>query len=73
MQEGILQRVKSASKVKQISIAELERKMGVGSNSIYKWKTQQPKLDKIKKVSEILEVSTDYLIYGDGKEVAENE
>lgn len=73
MQEGILQRVKSASKVKQISIAELERKMGVGSNSIYKWKTQQPKLDKIKKVSEILEVSTDYLIYGDSKEVAENE
>ncbi|WP_244266310.1 helix-turn-helix domain-containing protein [Listeria rocourtiae] len=45
-----------------MSIAELERELGFGQNSIYKWKTQQPSVDKLIMIADFFDVTTDYLL-----------
>lgn len=45
-----------------ISISELENRIGFGKNSIYKWKTQSPKIETLQKVADYFHVSTDYLL-----------
>ncbi|WP_221644800.1 helix-turn-helix domain-containing protein [Listeria grandensis] len=45
-----------------MSIAELERELEFGQNSIYKWKTQQPSVDKLIMVANFFDVTTDYLL-----------
>lgn len=62
---SLLQRIKDISAVKKISLAELERRSGLSSGSITKWDKSSPSIDKLEKVSNVLNVSLNTLI---GKE-----
>lgn len=58
----LFERVKELCKKRGISISELENRIGFGKNSIYKWKTQSPKIETLQKVADYFNVSTDYLL-----------
>ncbi|MGM0238476.1 helix-turn-helix domain-containing protein [Enterococcus sp. AZ103] len=58
----LFERVKEISKIRGLSISELEERIGFGKNSIYKWKKQSPKTETLQKVADYLHVSTDYLL-----------
>lgn len=45
-----------------VSLRELNDKAGLGTNAIYRWRVQQPSVDKLVKVARTLGVSTDYLL-----------
>ena len=58
----LLDRIKELCKKRGITVSELENRVGFGKNSIYKWKTQSPKIETIQKVADYFNVSTDYLL-----------
>lgn len=55
-------RVKKLADEQKISIVELEEKLGFGRNSLYSWKTKTPNGDRLKKVADFFDVSSDYLL-----------
>lgn len=55
-------RVKQLADNQKISIVELEEKLGFGRNSLYSWKTKTPNGDRLKKVADYFNVTTDYLL-----------
>lgn len=54
--------VKQLATEQKISISELERKLGMGQNSLYRWKKQVPSSDTLQKVADYFNVSVDYLL-----------
>ena len=58
---SLLQRVKDLVNLKKITIAELERVTGLSQGSIRNWDKTSPGVDKVQKVAEYFNVSTDYL------------
>lgn len=58
----VFERIKKLSKDRGWSLQTVASKAGLGTNSIYKWKSQTPKLDKLDKVANVLNVSVDYLL-----------
>lgn len=54
--------VKDLCKKRGITIASLEEKVGFGKNSIYSWKKNSPSTDKLQKVADYFDVSTDFLL-----------
>lgn len=59
---NILERVKQLADEQGISIPDLEKKLGFGNGSIYKWAKSTPTGDKLITVSDYFNVSTDYLL-----------
>lgn len=59
---NIIDRIKELANAKNVSLAEVERRAGLSSGSITKWGKSSPSADKLEKVAELFEVSTDYLI-----------
>ncbi|HAO5955290.1 TPA: helix-turn-helix transcriptional regulator [Listeria monocytogenes] len=55
-------RIKTLCAKKGISLQELAKTIGLGENSIYAWKTKAPTSDKLKKVADYFDVTTDYLL-----------
>lgn len=47
-----------------ITLAELERQIGVSRGSLAKMKTSTPKADRVQKIADYFGVSTEYLITG---------
>lgn len=58
----LFDRIKFLCEQRKISITELEERVGFGKNSIYKWKTQMPKIDKLQAIADYFDVTTDYLL-----------
>lgn len=56
------ERIQELSKERGLSVRELGRKLEIGETTIYKWKTQIPKLDVLEKVADYFDVSVDYLV-----------
>lgn len=56
------ERVKNLASKQGISIVELEEKLGFSRNSLYSWKRNSPSSDKLQKVADYFNVSTDYLL-----------
>ncbi|WP_137597824.1 helix-turn-helix domain-containing protein [Paucilactobacillus kaifaensis] len=54
--------VKTLSEKQGVSIVELEEKLGFSRNSLYAWKKSKPSVDKLEKVADYFNVSTDYLL-----------
>ena len=54
--------VKRLCKQKGITIARLEREVGVGNGSIQKWKKTSPSSDNLKKVADYFDVPVDFLL-----------
>lgn len=56
------ERVKELSKIRKLSLREINDKAGLGKNSIYKWKTSTPSLENAAKVAKVLNTTSDYLM-----------
>ncbi|WP_416353897.1 helix-turn-helix domain-containing protein [Agrilactobacillus fermenti] len=59
---SVLSRIKDLVNQKGITIAELERKLDFGQGSIRKWDKQSPSSERLQKVADYFDVSTDYLL-----------
>lgn len=58
----ILERIKLLVNRKKMTIAELERKLDFSQGSISRWNKTVPGSDKIQKVADYFDVTTDYLL-----------
>ncbi len=47
-----------------ISVPSLEKELGFGKGSIYKWDKNSPSIDKLQKVADYFEVSVERILYG---------
>ena len=69
----MFERVKKLCEEKGISISELERQLGYSKNTLYRLDIQAPGSNKLLKIAEYFNVSTDYLLgRTDIKEVLES-
>lgn len=58
----LYERIKQLAQAKKLTIAELERKIGISNGQIRKWQNQTPGVDKLKLVADYFGVTTDYLL-----------
>lgn len=58
----LLNRVKELANDRNMTIAELERKLDFGQGSISKWNKQSPSSERLQKAADYFDVSTDYLL-----------
>ena len=65
---NIVDRIKQLCKSRGITVSRLEEDLSFGKNSLYRWKTLNPSADKLQKVADYFNVSTDYLL---GRQVDE--
>lgn len=63
----MLENIQRLCEQRNVTIAQLERDLGFGRGSVYKWDKNSPSIDKVQKVAEYFGVSTDYLLYGFNK------
>ncbi|WP_203640038.1 helix-turn-helix domain-containing protein [Levilactobacillus wangkuiensis] len=56
------ERIKEVANKRGWNLQTVAKKSGMGANSIYKWKNQTPKLDKLAQVAKTLDVSVEYLL-----------
>lgn len=55
-------RIKKLCNERKISINELENALGYSKNTLYRLKTQTPGADKLQKIADYFNTSTDYLL-----------
>lgn len=65
---GLYENVREAAKEKGYSINRLEKELGFARSYIGKFKAITPSIDKIQKIADFLDVTTDYLMSGDKAE-----
>lgn len=65
---GIVSRISKCAKEKGFTIAEIERKCGFGTNTMYRWDQNSPALEKVIKVANLIDISIDYLATGEDSE-----
>lgn len=58
----LYEKIKSLALIKQVSIAEMEREIGLGHGTIRKWKNSQPTINKAKLVADYFGISLDELV-----------
>lgn len=58
----LFERVKKLADSRGISIAELERRLKLSPNVLYKLKTQKPSTDRVETLADFFNVSVDYLL-----------
>ena len=61
---ALIDRIEQAIKEKGTNFKRVERECGLGNGTIKRWEEQSPRLDKLVLVSEYLQVSLDYLVFG---------
>ena len=67
-------RVKELSQKRGISISKLEETLGLGKNSIYALKRNQPSAERLQEIADYFNVSTDYLLgRTDNPKIASND
>lgn len=55
-------RVRDLANIKHVSLAKVERDLGLSNGIISSWKTSQASQDKINALADYFDVSTDYLL-----------
>nr|DAU81034.1 MAG TPA: repressor protein [Caudoviricetes sp.] len=58
----IVEKIRMLCNEKVMTIAELERNLGLGAGTVSRWNVRVPGADKIQKVANYFSVSTDYLL-----------
>lgn len=58
----IVEKIKILCNEKVMTIAELERNLGLGAGTVSRWNVRVPGVDKVQKVADYFSVSTDYLL-----------
>ena len=61
---GLYENVRAAAKAKGYSINRLEKELGFARSYVSKFKTITPSADKIQKIADFLDVSSEYLLTG---------
>jgi transcriptional regulator with XRE-family HTH domain len=61
----LVEQVQKLCDSKGINIANLQKELGFSNGTIYRWDKSLPSVDKLQKVADYFNVSTDYLL---GKE-----
>lgn len=64
----IYERIKTEADQMGITIAELEKRSGLGNGVIGGWRTASPNARKLEAVADTLGVTVDYLLKGNAKE-----
>lgn len=64
----ILQNVKRLCRENGIALWKLERKIGAGQGTIFKWESRDPRVSTVKKVADYFSVTVDDLL----KEVSDD-
>ena len=64
---ALLDKIKQYANKQGLTLRQVNEKAGLGTNAIYRWKNQNPSFEKIKKVAQVLGVSTDDLLGNDQK------
>lgn len=64
----MVSKIKRLCKEKSLSIAELQREIGLGVNAIARWDKNRPSVDKVKAVADRLGVTVDELLKEDGND-----
>jgi transcriptional regulator with XRE-family HTH domain len=64
----IYSNVKKICDERKISIASLERAIGLGNGTISGWRNSSPRVDILKKVTDYFEVSLEYFLDDEGEE-----
>lgn len=59
---SLFERIKQLATERKMTVAELERRLDFGQGSISKWKSQSPSSERLQKVADFFQVSTDYLL-----------
>lgn len=59
---SIFERTKEAAQRQGLTVSMLEKRANLSENSLYTWKKSTPKADNLRKVADVLHVSTDYLL-----------
>ncbi|MGL5747560.1 MAG: helix-turn-helix domain-containing protein [Weissella cibaria] len=67
----VFERIKELAKKRGYSLTRLNNEAGLGTNSIYHWRTKSPSTASLKKVADVLGVSVDYLL-GNTEEMHSN-
>ena len=60
----LVSRISSAIKAQGLTFNKVEHDLGLGNGTIKRWKEQSPRLDKLVLVSEYLNASLDFLVFG---------
>lgn len=68
---NLLEKIKLKAKNKGLTLRQVNEKAGLGTNAIYRWKNQTPNIESVKKVADVLGVSTDYLLGKEDKKTAD--
>ncbi|WP_270314628.1 helix-turn-helix domain-containing protein [Leuconostoc citreum] len=58
----LVSRTKEIAQKRGLSLKALAAKAGLAENAIYRWDDNNPKSENLKKVADVLHVSTDYLL-----------
>lgn len=58
----VFDRIKYIANLKGVNLKDLAVKAGLSENAIYSWKKKTPRMDSLKAVASILNVSVDYLL-----------
>ncbi|WP_058301725.1 helix-turn-helix domain-containing protein [Gorillibacterium timonense] len=58
----MLEVIQSLCKDRGISIFKLEKELGFGNGTIYKWEKSSPAVEKLKKVADFFGVTVDYIL-----------
>lgn len=61
---ALIDRIETVIKARGTNFKRVERECGLGNGTIKRWGEQSPRLDKLILVSEHLQVSLDYLVFG---------
>ena len=61
---SLIERIEHVIKARGTNFKRVERECGLGHGTIKRWGEQSPRLDKLALVSEHLQVSLDYLVFG---------
>ena len=59
---NIVDKIRALCSERTITIAELERNLGLGAGTVSRWDARVSGIDKVQKVAEYFDVSTDYLL-----------
>ncbi len=62
---NMVERIKTTAARQGYTLAQLERSLGFGTRTIYKWDRNLPSVDKVLAVANILQVPLSWLVTGD--------
>lgn len=69
----MLKTIRNIAKQKGIPLAKIERACELGERSLYRWDTNYPSVDKVKKVADFLGVTVDELLKEEQNDTGRNQ